>query len=282
MSLPRWRGVQGRATALVVLGAICGGGCVTHTVRQSTLVPAAVLPPMGHRDGPVNFQLSDATVTFLSRPKRAPNSNAGLWITRHLFQAGVSTSVGEHVAIRLSGLYGLSEGAMAAAPTTLRNPGRNTFGYGSGVDVRFNTAPHHLNVTLDVRILSTPSHFEATCIASSCEGMEDVVGDRSDGVFQASAAVTYGVDLDRDLRGLFTVALQNHPTNREEFASASPTSEVDAGPLNAIVGLGLDVSVSEWFGLVPTLQWPITRDPVVYGPIVGIALRGAVLEQPSR
>lgn len=264
---------------LAALLAVTSSGCATFTVRQSALVPAAVLPNAGHRDGVINLHVSDSTVTFLSRPERAPNSDAGLWVTRHLFQAGLSTRLGEHVAIRLNGLYGLSEGAMKAAPTTLQNPNLNTFGIGGGWDLRLNEESHHLNLTLDFRLLSIPTFFEATCINSACAG--DRIGRRREAIFQATAALTYGFDFDPMWRGLFAMAVLNHPTNVEEFASSTASSDVDAGPLNLLIGMGVDVTVADGLGVIPMIQWPVTRDPVIYGPILSLAVRGTIAD-PSR
>jgi hypothetical protein len=253
------------------------GGCTTFTVRQSALVPAAVLPNPGHRDGVINLHASDSTVTFLARPERAPNSDAGLWITRHLFQVGMSVAIHERLALRLNGLYGLSEGAMAAAPTTLQNPGINTWGIGTGLDVRINEEAHHLNLTLDFRLLAIPTFFEATCTSGPCGG-DDRVGRRHEGILQGNLSLTYGFDFDPTWRGLFAISVLNHPTNAEEIASPSASSDVDAGPLNLILGVGVDVTITEGLGVIPMLQWPVTRDPVVYGPILSLGLRGSIPE----
>jgi hypothetical protein len=71
-----------------------------------------------------------------------------------------------------------------------------------------------------------------------------------------------------------TSGVQNHPTNQELFASSSPDAEVNAGPLYVIAGLGVEWEPLPYLGVAPIVQWPLTRSPIDYGPIVGLGLRG--------
>lgn len=282
----RWRVRNRRSLALLGVLLATAGGCATYTVRQSALVPAAVLPNPSHRDGAFNLYVSDSTVTFLSPPERAPNSDAGLWITRHLFQAGGSVAFGKRAALRVHGIYGLSEGAIAAAPTTLQNPGINSYGIGAGWDVRLHEEAHHLSLTLDLRLLSIPTFFEVVCASGPCTG-DDRVGHRRIDTVQGAATLTYGFDVDPTWRLLFALAALNHPTNTAQFTSrplgpSPPSSDVDAGPLNVILGVGVEVSITEEVGVIPMLQWPVTRDPVVYGPILSLGVRGTIPEPEHR
>lgn len=275
--------VARRALVTLAIGCVLlSSGCVSYTVRQSALVPPPALPPSGHRVGVLDVHVTDSTVTFLSVPERAPNSDAGLWITRHLLQAGVSARMGRYLAIRAHGLVGLSDDAMAAAPTTLRNPGQHVSGFGGGVELRHGVGPHHFNLTLDTRFLSVPTYYEVIChdpqdLEGLCPDPNQGGQRRQEGVLQALLTATYSAELHPGIRSVFAVSLQNHPTNRERFESSTPSPQVHEGPLNAVVAIGLDVDVTDWFGIVPTLQWPVTRDPVVYGPILGVGLRGSIL-----
>ncbi|MCA9580624.1 MAG: hypothetical protein KC416_02440, partial [Myxococcales bacterium] len=76
------------------------------------------------------------------------------------------------------------------------------------------------------------------------------------------------------VRVFLGTTVQNHPTNAESFKTNTPgEAEVTMGDPNLIVTLGGEFSIGEWFSLIPTLQYPVTANPLRYGPIVTAGFR---------
>lgn len=265
-----------KCVAFVV--ALASTGCATYSVQQSSLVPAPVAPPPATERGIADAYVGDATVTFVSRPKRAPNNHSGLWITRHLLQGALTLHISELFAFRLTGVVGLHQGAMQAAPTTLQNPGSDVTGWGAGYVVSIPFDAHALTLSLDIAILSIPSYIDATCADGDddCDAGHKTGHDR-DPIAWAAATAGYAYRFSDQLRAQLGFVLQNHPTNEEQFYSDSnEDAEVDDGPLYVTVAASVEWQPLPWLGIAPELQWPLTRSPVRYGPIVGLGVRGVV------
>jgi hypothetical protein len=213
-------------------------------------------------------------VTFVSRPKRAPSDDSGLWVARHLLQAAVTLHLTRLLAFRITGVTGLHEGAMQAAPTSLRNPRRDLHGFGFGAVAALPIGPHRLLVSVDGSVISVPSYIEATCL-DPCDG-DTFNGEQRDVVLHGTANFGYAYRKLDWLSPYVSLTLQNHPTNSEEFTSREPNAEVFIGPLYATAALGIEWQPIPWLGLAPVVQWPVTRRPIEYGPIVGLGIRGIV------
>jgi hypothetical protein len=137
--------------------------------------------------------------------------------------------------------------------------------------------PHVVVLSADIAALSVPSFIVARC-TSGCEGREGSTtsADQRDTVLQGSSTLGYRYRFQEELSAQLTVGMQNHPTNQELFSSGSVNAEVQGGPLYVTAGLGLEWEPLPWLGLAPVLQWPLTRSPIEYGPIVGFGVRGMV------
>jgi hypothetical protein len=249
-------------------------GCATYSVQQSSLVPAPVAPPPATERGIADAYVGDATVTFVSRPKRAPNNHSGLWITRHLLQGALTLHFSELAAFRLTGVVGLHQGAMQAAPTTLENPGSEVTGMGAGWIMNLPFAAHALTLSLDLGLLAIPSYIEATCVSGKDCDFNYRTGHDRDEIAWAAATAGYAYRFSDQWRAQLGFVLQNHPTNLEQFESSENDAEVQDGPLYVTVALAVEWQPLPWLGLAPELQWPLTRSPVRYGPIVGLGVRG--------
>lgn len=259
---------------IAVLCCVACNACAHH-VRQSSLVPPPVLPL-----GPVKEQggyayLSDDTVAFVTRPEREPSNDSALWITRHLVRAAFGMQMNQSFGWHLIGAYGLSEGAFAAMPTNMQNPGGGVVGFGGGGNATAMLGDHRLYAGLDLVFLSVPSYFESTTSEEDEGWRRSGGGHQREIVPQAVAMVGYGYELARWLTIHALAALQNHPTNSASFESLRARADVRMGPANLTAGLSLDLSVLPWLAVVPSIQLPITRSPVRYGPIMGVALRGS-------
>jgi hypothetical protein len=266
-------GAASLAIAAALLSCI---GCTSYQVSQSSLVPAPVLPSQPNPKAFVDGYVGDATVTFLSQPRRAPSDDSGLWVTRHLIQGAVTIHASPMLGFRLIGMTGLHAGAIQAAPTSLRNPGREVGGFGHGVVATLPFGEHAFVLTADVAALSIPSFIIARCTAG-CEGEPSVTsGDQRDTVLHGSSTLGYAYRVDEVLRVQLTVGMQNHPTNQEQFSSWNVNAEVHGGPLYVTAGLGLEWEPLPWLGIAPVVQWPLRRSPIEYGPIVGLGVRGMI------
>lgn len=253
--------------------------CETVRVQQSSLVPAAILPPAPRQDGVLDLYLEHSTVTFVSRPERVPSSDAGLWVARHNLQAAATVHASEHMALRLVAVGSPSAGAMRAAPTTLRNPGSAVYGAGTGIaaSVPLGSERTQLHLVADFVALSIPSFVRAACTGCSPDASQGGRLDR-DPLGQGAFAVVGSQQVSASTRVTLAAAVKNHPTNLEEFDNYAVDAEVHEGPVNVVVGLGVETDI-EWFSIAPYLQWPVTRDPVRYGPLLGLGVR-ATYERP--
>jgi len=267
---------------LIVL-IFLASGCTSYRVQQSALVPAATLPPLpASAPAAVDVYLEDSTVTFVSEPERAPDSDAGLWITRHMLQAAATFHPNDYVGIRVLTPVGLQQGAMRAAPTTLQRPDKRVTGGGAGVtlSVPWFGGSQQMHFTGELHLLSIPTRAIATCEFNCTGASPERITHHRRFVEQAVLGVDYVVELRDGVRLALRAATRSHPTNHETISNGTGNAEVSPGPAYAIVGTSLEVQLSEWLSVTPSVQWPVTHSPVVYGPIISVGLRGTIPREP--
>jgi hypothetical protein len=254
---------------------------MTYDIRQSSLVPAATAPPVPTNTGLGHAWVSDSTIVFLDPPELAPNENAGLWIPRTQVELALGFHASDHFGMRGVGLVGAPWGAMAAAPTTLPNPGTSVFGGGLAMSFRGRGAGDRVYFDFDVacQLLSVPSYVIIDDSGSVPSPISSGHLER-DEVWLGWIAIVPHVVVNEDVTLLGSFSLRNHPTNLASFTSTEAEAEVEEGPVNLVVALGAEVHAEEWLDIVPIVQWPVTRDPVVYGPIIGVGAR-ATFERPG-
>ena len=265
---------------LVLALVLAAAGCVTYKVQQSSLVPAATLPPPPTASGRgiADLYVADSTVSFLLTPELAPNENAGLWIPRTQVDGALTLRPGRGLGLRLLWLDGLPQGAMAASPTTLSNPGGNTWGVGFGFDVSSDQrAPWAVGASLDLLALTVPSHVIAVCVENCPLASIQATGhSQTDTVPLYSVAMRLTWRAGASARLFVTGAIKNHPTNMATFESAFPDGEVSSGRVNVLTGVGAEIQLGEWLSVVPQLQIPLTERPVRYGPIFAVGARATL------
>jgi hypothetical protein len=261
----------GKFALCIVLGCM---GCTSYHVMQSSLVLPPVAPPPATEQGLLDAYVGDATVTFVSRPSRAPGDDSSLWITRHVFQAALTWHANQLIALRVDGLVGLHQGALYTTSSRLPNPGGNVGGYGAGASLTLPSGPHRFLLSADLLFVSVPSYAETTCV--SCDEAQFHAGHSRETIFQAVSTAGYAYRFDPRFHIQLIATLQNHPTNQESFTSSHAGSEVEYGPLYAGLALSVEWLPIPWLGLIPALQWPLTRSPIRYGPIVGFGVRGLI------
>ncbi len=259
--------------ALGVLFSQALAGCVLSTVRQSSLVPAATLPPPTDFRG-TGVTVGNSLVAGVARPTLAPDTNAGLYIPRTQFEGAISVgpqSRTELRSLRVPWLVALPDGAMAGSPTTLQNPGSVAWGVGIGGAMRFLFQRERmtLDVTADLMALSVPSRLET--VPSGSNPTPVVVTHDRDTTLLATLAVSVGYKLSSAVRVFSTLAGRNHPRNLANFtATTFSGSSVGMGPFNGIIGVGAEFELTRWLSVTPQVQWPFVQNPVVYAPIVSL------------
>ena len=260
----------------IALAALAScAACTSYQVRQSALVPPPVLPSQPAPGLVADAFVGDATVTFLSRPERAAGDDSALWISRHVLQGAGTLHFG-WFGLRMTGLAGLGTGAMAAAPTSLRRPDDTVGSFGIGAIAAIPIDQHVLTATLDGSIVWIPSYYEATC-SSGCEGRALFQsGQDREVLIQPSLSLGYGYRITPVARIFGAFAFQDHPTNDAVIDSTIANPEVRLGPLYVTVGAGVELDVRPWLSLIPLLQWPLTRNPIEYGPFVGLGVRAGL------
>lgn len=197
---------------------------------------------------------------------------------RHLLQGALTLHISELFAMRLTGVVGLHQGAMQAAPTSLENPGLDVTGNGLGAVLTVPFGQHGLMLSADLGVISIPSYVEVFCDPPTddlCLSLQENKHDR-DPVLWSAASAGYAYRFNDRLRVQLSFVLQNHPTNREQFYSSSTDAEVQDGPLYVTSALVVEWQPTDWLGIAPAVQWPLVRSPIEYGPIVGLGVRGIV------
>ena len=259
---------------LVCCGAIVSG-CSVYSVKQSSLVPVAVLPPPPGERTTGDFYLGDDTLTFLQQPELAPNEDAGLWIPRTQFDGAVSVRPIPRLGLRFLWLAAPAGGAQKAAPTTLADPGGSTGGPGLGVSTRIGplVGPWSFDIAGDFLVVSVPSRLWAACVENCPPGETIHTWKEHDMVAIYSLATFMTWRVSQAGRLMFSAALRNHPTNVANFETVLPASSVHAGPLNLLLGLGGEIQLGSGFSLVPQVHVPVLARPVRYGPIIAVGLR---------
>lgn len=265
----RW----GSFTLALVLGCT---GCTSYHVMQSSLVAPPVAPPPAADHGLLDAYVGHATVTFLSRPRRAPNDRSSLWISRHVLQFALTVHPSPLIAFHMLGIAGLHQGALQTSSSGLPNPGGSVGGYGMGASVTLPRGPHRFLLSANLLVVSIPSYAETTCL--DCEDGSSMfhAGRGNESTVQAVSSAGYAYRFDERFHIQLLATLQNHPTNQESFDSIAAGPEVASGPLYAGLALGAEWFPIPWLGLVPTVQWPLTQSPIRYGPIIGLGVRGLI------
>lgn len=269
---------------LILFIAFMVSGCTSYRVQQSALVPAATLPALpASQPAVADVYIEDSTVTFVSEPERAPSSDAGLWVTRHLLQVAASAHITDYLAIRMLAPVGLAQGAMRTAPTLLARPDKPVTGGGGGVTLSlpFGGGSQQLHFSTELSILSIPTRSTATCV-TGCEGKPPVVKrQQRKYVTPLVLGLDYILELRQGARLAIRAGLRGHPVNHEVIDNSDGGAEVEMGPAYAIIGTSLEVQLADWLSITPTVQWPVNRSPIRYGPIISVGVRGTATRAPT-
>jgi hypothetical protein len=270
------------ASRLVILLWFCSAACTTYTVRKSALAPH-IAPPMRNGQNLLGAA-AEASVgaSALARtrdPVEGPDANAGLYIPRVEVTAALRKRISEDLDLGLLYDHGFRRGAIATSED--QPEPRNGSVYGGGISGFYSVPTGNpglrVGIGADLLMYSVPYVEYRTCV--------DVCG-----------GVPYSrVDHDRDSIGVYSLAVipsyhtgritlfgggtvRNHPTIDKGSVEGpidplfETDDEVESGPPNFILHAGLDVELGQGIRAMAIVYQPIDREPVDYGPTLGIGL----------
>ena len=268
------------AITLVSLAA----GCSTYSVRRSALVP---MPAPSARSGapltrPAELAVFSPRVAELARPSEGDGANAGLYLPRVQVDGAARFRVNSNFDVGLLWDQGLSSDATAITPDQPKPRNGSTFG--GGVSMFYSAeAGHDLRIGFDLNVLrySVPYIEYRTCV-DYCDGatMTDVEDGRR-GVWVASVGLVPSYQVGA-LTWFGGVTLRNHPTNTKGEVESSidnaldSSDEIRSGPMNLILSGGVEWAMSDRIKAMAQIFAPVTGNPVVYAPTVGLGMSVAL------
>jgi hypothetical protein len=260
----------------VVLGA--GAGCAVRT-RQAAVVPH--MTPSPRSGQPVRGGLGEAflhhsAVTHMRNPHEAPNANAGVYIPRYQIGAGARFRLGQNFDIGPVFEYGLRQGSFAVAEDVPPRPDKDTMGFGLSVAYSIHaTSRFRIGIAVDTLLYFIPkvAYIDDTACSPpdwNCQKVDDDV----DVVPVLALSVMPSVLVTRWLVLFGGITLRNHPTiDKESWTTTWDDVDVEMGPANVTLGAGAEFRLHKRVFLMLQLYYPVTRDPVVYYPVVGAGIK---------
>ena len=266
-----------RFIALFVLLAACTP-VPTYRVQRAARVPRPTVPlrtgqPLA---GPIELTVGASSTANTMRP-HAGNETKALEIPDHQVRGELRIRLfkrGEIAFIHERGIGGATKIDDTQADTETGQP------WGAGMAFRGSIAPDGVpwSVGIDFEVMgwSIPYAEERTCI-SECEGVPSHQSIRS-----TSGTGTFGLGITPAYRfgkvSLFGGGfLRNHPTIVRKGTEYTEWNDEDteAGPVNVLVHAGAAYQMGAFTAMLLVHQ-NLDRDPVVYGPGVGLALSATI------
>jgi hypothetical protein len=266
-----------RSVALLVLLV----GCTPvpqYRVQRAARVPRPTVPlrtgqPLA---GPIELTLGASSAANTMRP-RAGNETKALEIPEHQVRGELRIRLfqrGEIAFIHERAIGGATQIDETQAATETGNP------WGGGVAFRGSIAPSGApwSVGIDLEFMgwSVPYAEERTCV-EHCEGVPAHQSIRS-----RSGTATFGFGITPAYRfgkvSLFGGGfLRNHPTIVRKGTEYTEFNDEDTepGPVNVLVHAGAAYQMGAFTAMLLVHQ-NLDRDPVVYGPGIGLALSATI------
>jgi hypothetical protein len=261
--------------ALVAVGALLSVGSAVQK-RRAAVVPHMVPTPRSGQnihDGRGQVYLENSVVTQVRNPKEAPNANAGLYIPRYQMGGGMRLRMGENWDLGFLFEYGFREGAIAVADDVPPGPDHGAFGGGISVGYSIRaTRNFRIGIVLDTLLYAIPyvEYLEVNCpTPSECTGGQK----QTAWVPVLSLSVLPSFRVNRWLVLFTGITLRNHPTiDKLSWETVGDDNDVEMGPPNVTLGAGAEFQVHRRVRLMIHAYLPVTRDPVIYYPVVGAQL----------
>jgi hypothetical protein len=262
--------------ALVALGAILTVGSSVQK-RRAAVVPHMVPTPRSGQpihDGRGQVYVENSIVTRAKNPTEAPDANAGLYIPRYQMGGGARLRLGQNWDLGVLFEYGFRRGAITVADDVPPGPDHGAFGAGLSVGYSIPaTRFFRIGLVLDTMLYAVPymEYLASNCAPpfDTCTGGEKNINIVP--VFSLSVLPSFRVT--RWLVLFAGVTLRNHPTiAKTSEETIGDDQDVQVGPPNVTLGAGAEFQLHRQIRFLLHAYWPVTRDPVIYYPVIGAGL----------
>ena len=260
-------------TLAAVLAAAALAGCVPYNTNRVATVPHASAPmrtgaPLDARvaltGGASN--LADAVDPSLG------DASAGIEVPSTQLRGDLRARATDHLEVGLVHEQGVAATAHALDDTQPPVDAGNPVGYGliATYAVPTGDPAWHVGLTAEALVWSVPWVEYASCadcetpITTMSRGRDTVstLGLGGNVNFKAGRVTYFG--------GLFA---RNQPTNTQKGQTTAPgLGGVEDGPMNLLVNAGVEVALGSGVSGLILAHQTLSRDPVVYGPGLGLAL----------
>lgn len=253
---------------------ILAGGC-TYQVNRAATVPH--MSPIMRSGAPLEsvgeVSLGASSLAHLTSPT-ASDATAAVEVPGTQLEGSGRIRLGRHLAVGLVLAEGLAATARPAKSTQVPVDHGDPRGYGFSMAASIPTSDPHWHVGLGLEALawSVPYVEYKVCIDCGSLGFQIVEKGRNS-VGQVALAVTPTYRSGKvDVYGGLTV--RNHPTIEQKGIEngLDLSDDVEAGPLNVVASVGVDVDLGGGVRAGAVLYTPINGTPVRYGPSLGAML----------
>lgn len=263
--------------ALLVLAG-CFPPPPVYRVQRAARVPRPTVPlrtgqPLA---GPIELTLGASSAANTMKPE-AGNQTKALEIPDHQVRGELRIRLAERGEVAFVHERAIGHATKIDETQTDTNRGNP---WGGGMALRYSIAPHGeaWSVGLDFELLrwSVPYREVRTCV-ENCEGV-----DNYQEIDSTSGEATWGFGVTPAYRfGRVTVFgggyLRNHPTIVRKGSELYEANDEDTetGPVNVLLHAGAAIQLGAFSALVLVNQ-NLDRDPVRYGPGIGLALSASI------
>jgi hypothetical protein len=257
-----------------------------YSIRRAALAPhmaPSLRDGQGMGDSAVEGQVDTSTLASERAPSEGDDDNAGLYVPTVELGAALRRRIQRNMDIGFVWDHGMKDRARAVSPDEPDPDNGSVYGGGLTFFYSFPTAEPGLRIGtgLDVIVYSVPYVEYKTC--TTCQPMStSIERDR------AQTTVYAGSIIPSWRSGRVTVfggaTVRNHPTvPKGEVVVGNPDDDegpVRGGPANWVAQVGGEVELGAGVRAMALLYQPLTRDPVSYGPSLGIGLTVPLLVEP--
>ncbi|MCE9575281.1 MAG: hypothetical protein K8W52_19175 [Deltaproteobacteria bacterium] len=253
---------------------ILAGGC-TYQVNRAATVPH--MSPIMRSGAPLEsvaeISVGASSLTTITNPT-ASDSTAAVEVPGTQLEGGGRVRVGKHVALGLVMAEGLEATAKPAKTTQVPVDNGDPRGYGFSMLASIPTSDPHWHVGLGLEVLAWSVPYVEYKVCIDCGGAGFQIQEKGrNSVGQVALAVTPTYRSGKvDVYGGLTV--RNHPTIKQKGIEngLDLSDDVEAGPLNVVASVGVDVDLGGGVRGGAVLYTPINGTPVRYGPSIGAML----------
>jgi len=259
-------------------------GCVplpVYAVQRNARVPHAAVPlrtgqPLA---GPVEVTVGASNAGDLQQTSPGHRQSADEIPTRQ-GRAGMRFRLGGRGELALIHEHGFDSSSRQIDPTQAPVGDGDVFGSGAAGRYAIELAPElSLGVDLEVLGWHVPWVEFRTCVQNCPPDSMTTVEHGADTVTTVGFGLTpsYKTGRATAFGGVF---VRNHPTitrkGTEVFDDIDGDGDVEGGPANWLVHAGVAYELGSGVSALLLVHQDLTRDPVAYGPGVGLALSASL------